>query len=174
MGHLIAVAGPAGAGKSTLATVLAARMNAEHLDFDDVTRVLVDTERGRRGPIEEYVLLRELRLERYALLEAAACRALRQDDTVIVSAPFTSHVCDPDSWAAWESALPDGTRSTLVWLDLPPEERARRMQQRQSPRDASTLAAAIPVSPLPRVPHLRVDASASTVEQADRVLAHLR
>lgn len=179
MRHFIAVAGPAGTGKSTLARELSGSLGAPHLDLDAVTADLVaramdEARRDDRTP-EQHEVLARLREERYAVLREAVVAAFAEGrSTVIASAPFTTEAATPAAWQAWTDALPDGTTALLAWLELDPRERLRRMASRGSPRDAHLLrTGAAPVVPPPVVPCLRLDARASAQRLARQVIRSL-
>lgn len=179
MGHFIAVAGPAGTGKSTLARELAHALGAPHLDLDAVTADLMasaiaDAAAGDPG-ISQHTVLSRIRDTRYAALRDAVVAAFDEGRTdVIASAPFTAEAHDPDAWAAWVDALPPGTAPLLAWLELDPAERLRRMASRGSARDTHLIEAGeAPAVPPPTVPALRLDARLPAPRLARQVLRAL-
>lgn len=164
MDCVVFVAGSAGTGKSTLADVLAARLDAVHLDFDRVSADVVDDARSRHPELTEAQLLEAVKDARYKALHAALVQALGQNTPIVVSAPFTRHAADPGSWARWVEDCPGWV---LVWLHLDEEERTRRVLARGAVRDHGARGGP---GPRPGVPHLALDAALPTERLAEEVL----
>ena len=168
MGVVVFVAGCAGTGKSTLADVLAARLNGVHLDFDDVSAGVVGEARTAHPQLTEAQLLEQVKDARYQALHEAVSESGGGPTPIVVSAPFTSAAATADSWARWVEDCP---RWVLVWLDLDEGERARRVLARGAERDHG----ARPGAPTrPGVPHLALDASQPPEQLAEAVLQAIR
>ena len=161
MGSVTVIAGGAGSGKTTLARAVCAQTGAQLLDLDAVSADLVAREMADRPGESEAAVLAAIRDARYALLIDAA-RAARGSGDVVVAAPFTREVADAAAWAELEGAL-GGEPVGLVWIEVSPQERARRLRMRGATRDAHLLEApqAPPVAP-PGVAHLEVAAELPT------------
>lgn len=168
MGIAVFIAGSAGTGKTTLADVLAARLNGVHLDFDDVSADVVGEARTAHPDLTEAQLLEQVKDARYQALYDAVVEAGGGEAPIVVSAPFTSAAATADSWARWVEDCP---RWLLVWLDLDEGERARRVLARGAERDHG----ARPGAPArPGVAHLALDAALPTEQLAEAVLQAIR
>ena len=153
------IAGLAGTGKSTLGDALAKSLGGVHLDFDEITRAVVDRARVDHPDLTEAELLAAVKDDRYAALHAAVVEHLERElgQAVVVSAPFTRQVADPVAWARWSQVAPN---SLLVWLHVSDAERARRIATRGAIRDVGAGAIAGPSAPrVPAVDHLALDAA---------------
>lgn len=178
--RLIVCAGPAGSGKSTLADAVASALDVVHLDFDVVTRELVDERRRVNPMMSEQALLEVIKDDRYALLASVVKKALdpklNDRDVVVVSAPFTRHMASNELWLGWLAdcgAAGEDVGVQLVWLAIEPELRLVRMRQRASGRDTQLLAgnAPLPDVPAPVIAHVRVDAADPLDEQCSVVMS---
>lgn len=170
---LLAIGGPAGSGKTTLANALARELKVPHLDFDDVTLPVVHTGRERLPDLTEAQLLGELRAERYSLLARATGEAvLAGQRRLIVSAPFTTEAVNLRAWTNWRLSLGVDIATVFVWLVLDPETRRARMQTRGSSRDAELLASGepLPAAVFPSISAVLVEASRPIAEQVSTVL----
>ena len=171
---LIAIGGPAGSGKTTLANAVAARLDCAHLDFDVVTSELVAVGRSARPDLSEATLLADLRQSRYRTLARAVEDALAENPPwLVVSAPFTAEAGDRHAWQAWTHALPAHTPIVFVWISVDPQERRRRMLARGSSRDAELLerGGPVPALPDPVIDHLAVNARTPLAAKVDAVIA---
>lgn len=171
MGTIMVIAGGAGSGKTTLGRALCAQMGAQLVDLDAATMELVTAEIALRPDAPEADVLRDIREPRYAELIRQA-REARELGDVVVTAPFTREISDPADWAALVDGL-GGEPVRLVWIEVTPEERLRRMRQRGASRDAHLLQAeAAPPVPPPAVPHLLLAAPMPTTQKVARVTSH--
>lgn len=161
VGPVTVIAGGAGSGKTTLARAVCAATGAHLLDLDAATADLVARARANQPEETEAAVLTAIRDDRYALLLDAVRRA-RTGSAVVVAAPFTREIADPVEWARLVQAV-GGEPVSLVWIEVSPQERARRLRLRGASRDAHLLDAdlAPPVAP-PGVAHLAVAAELPT------------
>ena len=162
------VAGAPGAGKSTVADLLLARLDPVPalLDKDAlfsgfVAEVLAAHGRPfgeREGPFyDEHVKVHE-----YGGMTAAAAQIRASGCPVLLVAPFTAQIRDPARWRDWVRDL-GGEPVHLVWVRSEPLVLRERLLARGRDRDGGKLAAfdafverMAPAVP-PPVPHLEVD-----------------
>jgi sugar-phosphatase len=134
---VIAVAGVAGSGKSTLGRALAGELRLPLLDLDAVTNPLLDR---LVGPVLSTHWLaaphRELvREARYAALRAVAHDVVATAGGAVVVAPFTAELAGGPAWAELVAAVAPA-EIRVVHLDGDPALLARRRAVRGAPRDA--------------------------------------
>ena len=168
--RVIVVAGPAGAGKSTLGRALAADLGAALLDLDDLTNPLLDalwTERVDDLHWNDQAHRSVVRPARYAVLRSAAAAQVASGVDVVLVAPFTAELRGGAEWEALTAAVAPAT-PFVVWIDVPAAVVADRLRSRAELRDAGAVAAP---AATPAVPHFRVDGTASTLQNVDAVLA---
>jgi predicted kinase len=180
------VAGAPGAGKSTVAALLAALLEPHPavLDKDTVygsfvAAVLAAAGRDpgeREGPwYDEHVKAHE-----YGGLTATAREIRENGCSVLLVGPFTGRIRDPRQWAAWTEELGGGT-VRLVWVGCDPEVLRGRILARGSARDGGKLTAyaAFVERMRPHVPppvdHIAIENTATgKAELARRVEAAVR
>ncbi|MFY0409474.1 AAA family ATPase [Solicola sp. PLA-1-18] len=163
------VAGPAGAGKSTLGAALARRAHAALVDLDTLTNPLLDALGDAVAPGGHWnddALRPVVRPARYAALRATARAQVQAGVDVVLVAPFTAELAGGDDWSLLETSLVPAA-VTVVWLDASPALRDARVRARGERRDAATVPAEVPP---PGVPHVRVDAALATADQVSHVL----
>lgn len=131
---VIALTGPAGAGKSTTAAALARRLGAAVLDQDSITEPLVAV--GRKLGIDKDMdpeVTKLLRDARYDCLVRAAADCSRAGVPSVLVAPFTVERRDGDAWERFASKVRrGGGRPRLAWLRIAPQDLARRLRQRSA------------------------------------------
>ena len=170
---MVAVAGPAGSGKSTLGGALAARTGLPLLDLDTLTNPLLDA-LGAHLPSGHWNDTRwrpVLRAARYACLLGAASDQVRAGVGAVLVAPFTTELAGGDDWQRLLAAVAP-VEPMVCWLDPPVAVRSARVAARGATRDLAAAAQPAPAAP-PRIAHLRLDASLPTAQLVDRVLAGL-
>ena len=171
-GRVLLVAGPPGAGKSTLGHELARRTGSVLLDLDTLTNPLLDglgasahsawTTHWNSPEHRDAV-----RPARYAVLLAVAHEQAVLGHDLVLVAPFTAELTGGAEWELLRSAVAP-TEPRVVWLDAPAEVLASRVRDRGEPRDVTETGIR---ATKPAVPFLRIDATSTTSAQADLVLA---
>ena len=166
---VVAVAGVAGSGKSTLGHRLAAVLGLPVLDLDSVTNPLLDRLPAvvLGGHWLDSPHAPAVRDGRYAALRAVAQDVVRTARGAVLVAPFTAELTGGDDWHALREALPDA-EFHLVHLVGEPGLLARRRAARGAERDRHRPPA---VTAVPAVPVVPIDANLTPDQQLRRVLA---
>lgn len=165
------VSGPAGAGKSTLARVLAVQVRGCLLDLDTMTDPLLDALLGGDGPDphwNDHDLRAVVRPARYAcLLDSARAQAATGLDLVL-AAPFSAELAGGEEWRCLVDAI-SSHQVHVLWLTAPPEVLRDRLLRRGDPRDRDRE----PLRPVvPSVEHLQLDATKPVAELVTAATAH--
>ncbi|HVN12093.1 MAG TPA: AAA family ATPase [Kineosporiaceae bacterium] len=174
------VAGAPGSGKSTVADVLVRMLDPVPALLDKDTLFAGFVEEVQRacgrtaGEREGSWYDAHVKVHEYAGMTAAAVQIRAAGCPVMLVAPFTSQIRDPDRWASWAVAL-GGDPVHLVWVRCDEATLRTRLRSRQSVRDAGKLAdfekfaaRSVPDVP-PPVPHLEVDGGADVAAVTRRL-----
>jgi predicted kinase len=166
------VAGPPGAGKSSVARVVARRLRAALIDsdavFGAVVPLLADVDPGQ---------VREALYD--GLLESVAAAA-GVGTHVVVVAPYTRERRSALEWErVRQHTRAAGAEAVLAWVHAPTDVLLRRLAGRGEGRDAGKLIdpqawlkAAQPEAP-PVVAHLSVDGTLAVEAAAESLLSQL-
>lgn len=165
--RVVMVAGPAGAGKSTLGRALAAQMRAALLDLDDLTNPILDALWSGAGHWNDPEHRALVRPARYAVLRAAAAAQVASGVDVVLVAPFTAELAGGDAWAALAAAVAPA-EPFVVWIDAPADVLSARVRERADVRDSGTESRP---AAAPAIAHLRVDGRWSTTDLVEKVRA---
>ena len=177
MVEVFMIAGAAGSGKTTFGCALAKRLAIPLLDLDEVTAPLVEAFRAAHPELDEAGALGAVRDDRYRVLQRAAVLTTSTVGSVILTAPFTSEISSPEQWRAFLDPFDSLAAAHLIWLEVTPEERLRRMRVRGASRDArlttqSADAVKLPASVPPVVGHLSLDAQLANEDKILLTMSH--
>ncbi|GAA2512063.1 HAD-IA family hydrolase [Winogradskya humida] len=169
---MIAVAGTAGSGKTTLGRALATALAAPLLDLDAITNPLLDalpadTLGGHwlAAPHRDAV-----RSGRYAALRSVTGDVVTTAGHAVLVAPFTAELRGGEEWELLRDAA-GKAELHVVHLVAGPDLLDARRAQRAADRDQHR-APDVPTAP-PAIPVITVDAELTTEQQLVRVLVAL-
>ena len=169
---VVAVAGVAGSGKSTLGRALATALGAPLLDLDSLTNPLLD--RLPAAALGGHWLASPhraaIRDGRYAALRAVTRDTVDTAGRAVLVAPFTAELRGGEPWDLLCQAV--GSADLLmVHIDGDAELFAARRAGRREERDRHRTPE--PPAPPPAVPVITVDGELGADRQLRRVLAAL-
>lgn len=175
-GPVIAVAGVAGSGKTTLGRALARHLGLPILDLDTLTNPLLDSLSDTDDDSRHWLVDSDpkLRAGRYAALLAAAADMVAVGSGVVLVAPFTAELTGGDDWDRLCRAVSPAPVEVL-YLSGPAALMRQRRRARGAARDAFRSDGADAAGASPAVPHLVVDATLATAQQmfrAARAVGH--
>ncbi|MBK0417525.1 HAD-IA family hydrolase [Leucobacter sp. CSA1] len=172
---IIAVAGAAGTGKTTLGRALAAGLGLPLLDLDTLTEPLLDGLAPWLPPGDHWNAARHratVRPARYAALRALLADQASVGSGAVVVAPFTAELAGGPEWRALIDAC--GAEPVVVRMVGDPELLVERRGERAGGAAAARDAHARPApEQVPAIPHLEISSALSTEQQLVRVRRHL-
>ena len=169
---VVAVAGVAGSGKTTLGRALAAALRAPLLDLDSLTNPLLD--RLPADALGGHWLTSPhrsaIRDGRYAALRAVTRDTVETAGGAVLVAPFTAELRGGEPWDLLCQAV-GAVELRVVHIDGKPDLFAARRAGRSEERDRHRLPE--PPSAPPAIPVLTVDGGLPAEQQLRFVLAAL-
>ncbi|HEX5797036.1 MAG TPA: AAA family ATPase [Candidatus Saccharimonadales bacterium] len=187
-GDVWVVAGPVGAGKTTVANILLSKLNPipALLDKDTIYGPFVSATlaaAGRpEGEREGEWYDKNIKIHEYAGMTETAKEVRSYGCSVLLSGPFTGRIHDAKAWGEWVKQLGGGT-VRLVWVKSDKETLWQRLNSRNSKRDAQKIAKfdefiqSMKVDIPPPIPHITIDnrlsAEQTLEEQITEVLKQL-
>jgi tRNA uridine 5-carbamoylmethylation protein Kti12 len=144
MKRLILVTSPPACGKTYVSKQLAT--NLQHVVYLDKDSLIVLSKQIFVVANQEYnrssdFFEKNIRDFEYDAIVAIALEALEYDDIVLINAPFTKEVRDPDYMTNLRNRLAlKGARLTVIWVQTDVGVVKQRMMERNSDRDSWKIA----------------------------------
>ena len=139
MKRLILVTSPPACGKTFISKQLAKNLkHVVYLDKDTLIPLSRQIFRVAKKPYDRSsdFFEEQIRDYEYEVILNLGLEALRYDDTVLINAPFTREIRDPDYMSRLRDRLKQcGARLTVIWIVSTPEACRERMVRRNSDRD---------------------------------------
>ncbi|MDE5562274.1 MAG: ATP-binding protein [Clostridiales bacterium] len=139
MKRLILVSSPPACGKTFISKQLAKNLrHVVYLDKDTLIPLSKQIFRVAKKPYDRSsdFFEEQIRDYEYDVILDLGFEALQYDDTVLINAPFTREVRDPDYIAGLRKKLADhDAKLTIIWVVTSPEVCHARMLRRNSDRD---------------------------------------
>ncbi|MDE6029031.1 MAG: ATP-binding protein [Clostridiales bacterium] len=139
MKRLILVSSPPACGKTYISRQLAKNLrHVVYLDKDTLIPLSKQIFRVGKKPYDRSsdFFEEQIRDYEYEVILDLGFEALQYDDTVLINAPFTREVRDPDYIAKLRGKLAElGAKLTIIWVVTSPEVCHARMLRRNSDRD---------------------------------------
>ena len=139
MKRLILVTSPPACGKTFISKKLAQNLkHVVYLDKDTLIPLSKQIFRVAKKPYDRSsdFFEEQIRDYEYEVILNLGLEALRYDDTVLINAPFTREIRDPDYIARLRDKLrKQDARLTVIWIVTTPEVCRERMLRRNSDRD---------------------------------------
>ena len=139
MKRLILVSSPPACGKTFISKQLAKNLrHVVYLDKDTLIPLSKQIFRVAKKPYDRSsdFFEEQIRDYEYEVILNLGFEALTYDDTVLINAPFTREVRDPDYIAGLRKKLAEyGAKLTIIWVVTSPEVCHARMLRRNSDRD---------------------------------------
>jgi predicted kinase len=176
------VAGPVGAGKTTVSDILLSRLKPAPALLDKDTMygpfvAAILSESGRpAGEREGEWYDKHIKVHEYAGMTDTAREIRSKGCPVILSGPFTEQIHDAKLWSTWVEQL-GGETVRLVWVKTNAETLRQRLEARQSGRDTEKLAkfddfiAHMQPGAAPPVSHIAIDNRLSASQPLEAQIA---
>lgn len=137
MRRVLVVAGAPASGKTVFATALSKKLGFVVLDLDDRLSEFIENDHSRLEKVGIEQFLAEIRDMRYRDLIERGIRALNDDQSVILTAPFSREIHDRKRWVDLINPfLEIGIEPQLIWIRTDFAKVRERMLARGEVRDS--------------------------------------